>query len=118
MNSYDTFDTALGAFTAAVNDTGAVVGTAFGDVAALCHYTRLHLDDLTHDPERVAHVRSQIDQYFKGTRRDFDLTLAPSGTPFQHSVWQALRDIPFNQTRSYGQLAILLGTSPRAMGGA
>ena len=81
-------------------------------------FTRLHLDDLTHDPERVAHVRAQIEQYFNGTRQEFDLTLAPSGTPFQHSVWQALRDIPFNQTRSYGQLATMLGTSPRAMGGA
>ena len=118
MNAYDTFDTPLGDFTAAVNDTGAVVGTAFGDVAALCHYTRLHLDDLTHDPERVAQVRAQIEQYFDGTRQEFDLTLAPSGTPFQHSVWQALTDIPFSETRSYGQLATMLSTSPRAMGGA
>jgi len=118
MNAYDTFTTPLGDFTAAVNDTGAVVGTSFGDVASLCHYTRLPLDDLTHDPQRVAHVRTQIEQYFDGTRQQFDLALAPSGTPFQHSVWQALSDIPFNQTRSYGQRAMMLGTSPRAMGGA
>jgi methylated-DNA-[protein]-cysteine S-methyltransferase len=118
MNAYDTFDTPLGAFTAAVNDTGALVGTAFGDVAALCHYARLPLDDLTHDPQRVSHVRDQIEQYFNGTRQHFDLTLAPSGTPFQHSVWQALTDIPFNETRSYGRLATMLSTSPRAMGAA
>jgi len=118
MNAYDTFMTPLGDFTAAVNDDGAVVGTAFGDVGALCRYTRLRLDDLSHDPQRVAQVREQIEQYFDGTRREFDLTLAPSGTPFQHSVWQALCDIPFNQTRSYGELATMLGTSPRAMGGA
>ena len=118
MNAYDTFKTPLGDFTAAVNEDGAVVGTAFGDVASLCHYTRLHLDDLTQNPARVAHVCEQIEQYFDGTRQEFDLTLAPSGTPFQHTVWQVLTDIPFNQTRSYGQLATLLGTSPRAMGGA
>jgi methylated-DNA-[protein]-cysteine S-methyltransferase len=118
MNAYDTFETPLGAFTAAVNDDGAVVGTAFGNVDALCHYTRLLLDDLTHDPQRVAHVRAQTEQYFAGARRDFDLTLAPSGTPYQQRVWQTLREIPFNQTRSYGQLARQLGTSPRAMGGA
>jgi methylated-DNA-[protein]-cysteine S-methyltransferase len=118
MNAYDTFNTPLGDFTAAVNDAGAVVGTAFGDVAALCHYTRLHLDDLTHDPQRVGHVRRQIEQYFDGARQEFELDLAPSGTTFQHNVWKTLTDIPFNQTRSYGQLATLLGTSPRAMGGA
>lgn len=118
MNAYDTFTTPLGDFTAAVNDSGAVAGTAFGDVAALCKYTRLHLDDLTYDPQRVAHVRTQVEQYFDGTRLEFDLALAPNGTPFQHRVWRALTDIPFNQTRSYGQLAAMLGTSPRAMGGA
>jgi methylated-DNA-[protein]-cysteine S-methyltransferase len=118
MNAYDTFTTPLGDFTAAVNDSGAVVGTAFGDVGALCHYTLLTLDDLTHDPNAVAHVREQIEQYFNGTRQEFDLDLAPAGTTFQHSVWKALADIPFNETRSYGQLATMLGTSPRAMGGA
>jgi methylated-DNA-[protein]-cysteine S-methyltransferase len=118
MNAYDTFNTPLGDFTAAVNEAGAVVGTAFGDVAALCHYTRLRLDDLTHDPQSVARVRTQIEQYFDGERQEFDLALAPSGTTFQHNVWRALSEIPFNQTRSYGQLATMLGTSPRAMGGA
>jgi methylated-DNA-[protein]-cysteine S-methyltransferase len=118
MNSYDTFDTPLGAFSAAVNPDGAVVGTAFGDVASLCHFTRLRLDDLTHDPAAVAHVREQLEQYFDGTRREFDLALAPAGTPYQHRVWQALQAIPFNTTRSYGDLARELGTSPRAMGGA
>ena len=118
MNAYDTFDTPLGDFTAAVNQDGAVVGTAFGNIDALCHYTRLLLDDLTHDPQRVAHVRAQIEQYFAGSRREFDLPLAPSGTTFQHSVWRALTDIPFGETRSYGHLAKQLGTSARAMGGA
>jgi methylated-DNA-[protein]-cysteine S-methyltransferase len=118
MNAYDTFDTPLGAFSIAVNQDGAVAGTAFGDVASLSRYTRLPLDDLTHDPRRVAHARTQIEQYFDGTRQEFDLPLAPQGTPYQQRVWQALCEVPFNQTRSYGELARRLGTSPRAMGGA
>jgi methylated-DNA-[protein]-cysteine S-methyltransferase len=118
MNYYDTFDTPVGPFSAAVNETGALTGTAFGPVEALARYARLPLDDLVHDPERLRHVREQIDAYFAGTRRDFDLALAPDGTSYQQRVWQALRDIPYGETRSYGRLADELGTSPRAMGGA
>jgi methylated-DNA-[protein]-cysteine S-methyltransferase len=44
--------------------------------------------------------------------------VAPAGTPFQCRVWQALRDIPPGTTRTYGELARDLGTSPRAIGGA
>ncbi|MGK0673659.1 MAG: methylated-DNA--[protein]-cysteine S-methyltransferase [Halothiobacillaceae bacterium] len=44
--------------------------------------------------------------------------LAPAGTPFQQRVWRALAEIPLGQTRTYGELATRLGTSPRAVGGA
>ncbi len=47
----------------------------------------------------------QLDAYFAGARRDFDLPLAPGGTPFQRDVWQALRDIPYGTTTSYRDLA-------------
>lgn len=47
----------------------------------------------------------QLDQYFAGQRREFDLPLAATGTPFQRAVWQALGTIPFGETRSYQQLA-------------
>ncbi|MEM6296099.1 MAG: methylated-DNA--[protein]-cysteine S-methyltransferase [Myxococcota bacterium] len=47
----------------------------------------------------------QLDAYFAGTRRDFDLPLAPSGTPFQRDVWQALSDLPYGSTTSYRNLA-------------
>jgi methylated-DNA-[protein]-cysteine S-methyltransferase len=60
----------------------------------------------------------QLDGYFAGRRRTFDLPLAPAGTAFQRRVWDALIGIPFGCTRSYGALASTLATSARALGGA
>ncbi|RRD58556.1 methylated-DNA--[protein]-cysteine S-methyltransferase [Comamonadaceae bacterium OH2545_COT-014] len=56
----------------------------------------------------------QLGEYFAGQRRVFDLPLAPQGTDFQQRVWQALRTIPYGQTRSYAQLAAAIG-QPKAM---
>jgi methylated-DNA-[protein]-cysteine S-methyltransferase len=50
----------------------------------------------------------QLAEYFAGDRIDFDLPLAPAGTPFQLRVWEALRAIPYAETVSYGQLAARL----------
>lgn len=47
----------------------------------------------------------QLGEYFAGTRREFDLPLAPSGTPFQLRVWAALQRIPYGKTVTYGQIA-------------
>ena len=55
----------------------------------------------------------QLEEYFAGRRRNFNLPLAPAGTEFQRRVWAALRDIPYGQTISYGTLAARAG-SPRA----
>lgn len=63
-------------------------------------------------------AKDQLDQYFDGKRHDFDLPLAASGTPFQRRVWQAMRDIPYGATRSYGDLARTLDSAPRAIGQA
>lgn len=62
----------------------------------------------------LARTRQQLDDYFAGTRRTFDLPLAPQGTAFQRRVWQALRDIPFGHTWSYQQLAQHIG-NPKGM---
>ena len=53
----------------------------------------------------LAEAARQLNEYFAGNRRTFDLPLAPRGTPFQQKVWQALRTIPYGQTRSYGDIA-------------
>ncbi|MFC6635123.1 methylated-DNA--[protein]-cysteine S-methyltransferase [Microbulbifer taiwanensis] len=51
----------------------------------------------------------QLQEYFSGERRDFDLPLAPRGTEFQRRVWDALLRIPYGETRSYRQQAEALG---------
>ena len=58
-------------------------------------------------------ARRQLEEYFAGRRRSFDLALAPRGTPFQARVWSQLRRIPFGETLSYGELAGRVG-NPRA----
>lgn len=63
-------------------------------------------------------ARDQLEEYFEGRRKDFDLPLNPHGTAFQKKVWAALERIPFGQTRSYGEIAAELGTAARALGGA
>ena len=62
----------------------------------------------------VANAREQLDEYFAGCRRRFDLPLAPTGTAFQLRVWQVLRDIPYGVTCSYGEQARVMG-QPRAV---
>lgn len=54
-------------------------------------------------------VEEQLGQYFAGDRREFDLPLAPRGTGFQLRAWEALRQIPYGETRSYGEQAAMLG---------
>lgn len=51
----------------------------------------------------------QLEQYFAGTRQQFDVPLAPAGTPFQRSVWTALDSIPYGETITYGELAASVG---------
>ncbi|MGF1645944.1 MAG: methylated-DNA--[protein]-cysteine S-methyltransferase [Kineosporiaceae bacterium] len=65
-------------------------------------------------------VVSQLEQYFVGARRDFDLPLAPQGTGFQLAAWWALREIPYGETRSYAGQARAIGRpdAVRAVGAA
>lgn len=63
----------------------------------------------------------QLVEYFAGDRREFNLPLAPQGTPFQHRVWQAVRAIAWGSTATYGQIAASLCMPPgasRAVGAA
>lgn len=59
-------------------------------------------------------VRGQLDAYFSGALRRFDLPLDPVGTPFQQRVWDALREIPYGATVSYGELAARLSMTGAA----
>lgn len=55
----------------------------------------------------------QLEEYFSGKRKTFDLPLAPRGTEFQKSVWKALEAIPYGETRSYKDIAAAIG-NPKA----
>ena len=54
-------------------------------------------------------LKQQMDEYFAGTRKDFDLPLVLVGTEFQKSVWHGLQQIPYGKTRSYEQQSVFLG---------
>lgn len=56
-------------------------------------------------PDPVKNARQQLDEYFNGHRKSFDVPVLPEGTPFQTSVWKALCRIPFGQVEAYGDVA-------------
>jgi methylated-DNA-[protein]-cysteine S-methyltransferase len=99
---------------------GAVAATAFGDVAALSRRLEpgVKLIEGSEADRVLAPVVAQVEAFFSGRRRDFEVAMAPKGSAFQLRVWQALREIPVGETRSYGELAKGLGSSARAVGRA
>jgi len=66
----------------------------------------------------LAEAARQLLEYFEGKRREFDLPLSVSGSGFQNRVWGALRSIPYGETRSYQQIAEMVGSgrAARAVG--
>jgi methylated-DNA-[protein]-cysteine S-methyltransferase len=68
----------------------------------------------------VGEAVRQLREYFGGRRTEFDLPMAPEGTQFQRTVWRHLRDIPYGETISYGELARRTGNpkASRAVGAA
>lgn len=63
--------------------------------------------------EVLAQAAREIGEYFEGERRVFTVPTAAAGTPFQQAVWNALKKIPYGETRSYGEIARQIG-HPRA----
>ncbi len=72
------------------------------------------------DGSPLREVIHQLEEYFSGRLRRFDLVLEPEGSPFQRTVWKALCDIPYGATASYGEIAHRVGKpkAVRAVGGA
>ena len=85
---------------------------------ALCAVRFLDRREERADSEPAADAalaaRRQLEEYFAGRRRQFDLELTPDGTPFQQRVWKELCRIPFGTTISYRELATRVG-QPNAM---
>lgn len=65
-------------------------------------------------------ANKQLQEYFRGERKEFNLPLHLNGTEFQQKVWSALQEIPYGETRSYGEIAKAVGSpkGSRAVGGA
>jgi methylated-DNA-[protein]-cysteine S-methyltransferase len=107
-----TLESPCGPLLCVVDEAGAVVRIEFGkgrDSQKITETMREHGIEVVEDPARTAGLRRQLEEYFAGERREFDLTLAPEGTPFERSVWEELRRIPFGETRSYGEIARAIG---------
>jgi methylated-DNA-[protein]-cysteine S-methyltransferase len=79
---------------------------------------RLHADARPDRDGTFAEVQKQLDEYFAGERTEFDLPLSEHGTPFERAVWAKLREIPYGETRCYGDIAKELGSVARAVGRA
>jgi len=66
----------------------------------------------------LAEAARQLEAYFAGRLTEFDMPLRPAGSAFERSVWAAMQDIPYGETRSYGDLATATHSAPRAVGRA
>ena len=128
MKAYETFKTPLGPFTVVVGEDGALEVAAFGEVdertkLIKCAFslTINHMSatgEAVPDSSRTSEARRQVEEYFGGTRSDFDLPLRDAVTGFQRSYRAAMASLPFGETVTYGELARRLGTSARAAGRA
>lgn len=81
---------------------------------------RFNVADWVRDDERLSLYRKELSEYGTGVRSTFDSRFDLRGTPFQLNVWEALRAIPFGQTRSYSDIAAAIGSpsAVRAVGAA
>ncbi len=102
---------------------GVMIIGAYNDRICLCDWlnraTRSRIDrriqqglGASYTPQNttlIEHAKNQLNEFFNAQRQLFDLPLLLEGTPFQRSVWQHLREIPFGKTISYQQLASING---------
>lgn len=96
-------DTPIGALTLVSSEKG----------LASIHFGKQVPQGTVLDAEANRIFMTQIEEYFQGRRTDFDFPLDFAGTPFQIAVWRELLEIPYGQTRTYGEIAKKLG-KPRA----
>lgn len=104
----------------------ALINTPFGAIAISAHANQLAIEFLTESPLQINHqsmhplvakAYEQIIQYLQAPT-PFNLPISLHGTEYQQRVWQAIASIPLGQTRTYGQLALQIGSGPRAVANA
>jgi methylated-DNA-[protein]-cysteine S-methyltransferase len=109
--SWGTIETRFATFAAWVDEDGRVVRFNL-DARGAADVDR----DAYHDERAIAGVRRQVEEYCAGERTVFELELAARGTAFQHAVWDALVQIPYGETCSYGDIAKAIGQPQGARG--
>lgn len=125
MKAYlDTVKTPAGPLTFAIDEAGSLIRAHFEESRNDSDLEDELLSDgyeeFVQDSDLTERLRQEISEYYSGERHEFTVTLAASGTPWQRKVWEALRTIPFGETRSYSQVADMVGSpgAARAVGGA
>ena len=117
MEYYDYYDSPLGQILLVASDA-ALTGLHFADEK---YYPAIAAEWLRQpDAKIILRARKQLDDYFAGTRKQFDLPVDPAGTAFQRGVWRALQKIPYGVTANYGAVAKRIGkpSASRAVGAA
>lgn len=84
----------------------------------ITHISFTPVNGIKSETSLIKQAKNELDEYFKGKRKTFDLPLAPKGTEFQLKVWEALKNIPYGNTASYKDIAIAVGNEKacRAVG--
>jgi methylated-DNA-[protein]-cysteine S-methyltransferase len=102
-----------------------VVNAPFGSVGISSHGMQVDIVFLNGsaavkpEPSKIAtQIATQIELYLNNPNASFNLPLVFKGTPFQRKVWGMISAIPSGQTRTYGELAEMLGSGPRAVANA
>lgn len=98
-------------------DIGTIVIEENGKAITKIYLANEDIDDLLvkrQETELLREAIKQLNEYFSGSRNFFDLPLEPEGTEFQKKVWNALKEIPFGETRSYGEIAKKIGNEKAA----
>ena len=107
-------------------ETGFLVETELVDLAVSLDADAVLTIDLNRHARRGPesslehHVARELAEYFVGARRRFEFAIAPCGSSFDLCVWEALQTIPYGHTRTYGEVAELIGSpgGARAVGAA
>ena len=75
-------------------------------------------DFIEKDTKLLVKAKDELEEYFEGKRKEFDLPLKQEGTEFQEKVWNALSKIPYGETRTYKEIAKMIGNekASRAVG--
>jgi len=116
--SRSTYEAPFGVLTVVGSDLG-IRYVMFNNDAHPKPLEQLRISD-TEIHDSVKDAITQLEEYFTGSRRDFELPLDLHGTEFQVEAWKALADIPYGHTATYGQQAASIGRpkAVRAIGGA